>query len=59
MGPPPETGLVALGLSNSAIHNLLENPDKGMPIVNDTTYREVASELMQFGISFPHILQAI
>ena len=36
----------------------LKNPDEGMPSVNETTEREVASEPMQFRRTLPHILQA-
>ena len=41
------------------ILNLLAKPDKGMPSVNNTTGREVAPELIQFGRVSPCILQAI
>ena len=41
------------------ILNLSAPPDKETPSVNDTRYREIAPESMQFGIAFPHILQAI
>ena len=39
--------------------NMSEKLDKGTPIVNNTTDREVTPESMQFGISFTCILQAI
>ena len=39
--------------------NLLAQPDEGKTSVNDTMDREVIPESMQFGISFPHILQEI
>ena len=41
------------------ILDLLEQPGEGTPSVNDTTDRETAPESMQFGRSFPHILQEI
>ena len=41
------------------ILNLWAQPYEGTTSVNDTTDREVALELMQFGSAFPRILQAI
>ena len=41
------------------ILNLSEKPDKGTSIVNDTIYREVAPESMQFVRAFPRIPQEI
>ena len=41
------------------ILNMSENPDKVTPSVDFITDREVAPELMQFGRSFPRILQDI
>ena len=41
------------------ILKLLAQSDKGKPSVNETTDREVTPESMQFGCSFPRILQAI
>ena len=41
------------------ILNLPEKPDEGTTSVNDTTEREVAPELMQFGKAFPCIHQEI
>ena len=40
------------------ILNLSAQPDSDMPSVNDTTNREAAPELLQFGWAFPRILQA-
>ena len=34
-------------------------PDEGKPSFNNTTDRDIALELMQFGREFPRILQAI
>ena len=45
--------------SPGLILNLLEQPDKGKPSVNNTTDRDIVPELMQFGNAFPRILQAI
>ena len=41
------------------IFNLLAQPDEGAPSVNDTTYREVTLDWVQFWPAFPRILQAI
>ena len=41
------------------ILKLWAQPDKETPSVNDTTDREIATELMQFGRAFPRILKAI
>ena len=41
------------------ILNLLAQQDSGTPIVNETTNREAALELLQFGRASPHILQAV
>ena len=38
------------------ILNLSTKSDVGMPSVNDTTNREAAPELLQFGRAFPRIL---
>ena len=40
------------------ILNLLSHPDYDTPNVNETTNREAAPELLQFGRAFPRILQA-
>ena len=41
------------------ILNLSGKLDVGMPSSNDTSNKEVAPELLQFGRSFPCILQAV
>ena len=41
------------------ILNLSEKRYVGTPSVNTTTNRETAPELLQFGRSFPHILQVL
>ena len=41
------------------ILNLSAKPDKKNPSVNDTTTIDIAPDLMQFGRSFPRILQDI
>ena len=41
------------------IINLSAQPDKGTPIVNYTTDREITPESMYFGRSFPRIQQTI
>ena len=41
------------------ILNLLAQLDSDTPIVNKTTGREAAPELLKFGRAFPRILQAI
>ena len=41
------------------ILNLSAPSEKEDPSVNDTTYREIAPESMQFGRAFPRILQEI
>ena len=41
------------------IINLSDQPDKETPSVNDTMNREISPESIQFGISFPCIIQAI
>ena len=41
------------------IINLLIQPNEVTPSVNNTTYKEVAPELMQSGHAFPRILQAV
>ena len=41
------------------ILNLSAQPDSDTPSVNETTNRESAPELLQFGRTFPRILQAV
>ena len=41
------------------ILNLLVQPYEGIPSVNNTIDREVAPDLIQFWLAFPHILQEI
>ena len=41
------------------ILNLLAQPDSNTLSVNETTDREAALELLQFGRAFPRILQAV
>ena len=41
------------------ILNLLSQPDKVTPSINDTTDRDIEPESMQFGQAFPYILHAI
>ena len=41
------------------IINLLAQPDKSMPSVNNTTDREIAPESIQFWRALPRILQVI
>ena len=41
------------------ILNLSAQLDSDTPIINETTNREAAPELLQFGRAFPHILQAV
>ena len=41
------------------ILNLLAQHNKGTPSVNETMVREIAKESMQFGHTFPRILQEI
>ena len=43
----------------SLIINLSAQPDEVTTSVNDTTYREVVLESMQFGRAFPRIFQAV
>ena len=41
------------------ILNLTAQQDSDTPIVNGTTNREAAPELLQFGRAFPRVLQAV